>query len=107
MATSDEIKEWLMNKQAGVLRMQSRQKIVHTKMADLIESDPNIIEKAKERVKNRLAKSGQATCEIYLEWQQILATWSNDKIASLLRSDDDKHDQLKACAPFDFQGIKQ
>ncbi len=105
MATSDEVKEWMKRKKAGVLRMQSRQKLVHSKMAKMIESNPSLIENAKQRVQDRLTQTGEATREIYLEWQRILSSWSMEQITGLLRSDDDQYDQIKACAPFDFQSI--
>jgi hypothetical protein len=105
MVTSEEIHSLLARKQAGVCRMQERQRHVHLKMAQMLEEHPEMIEHAKKKVQHRLEISGIATKEIYLEWNEILTTWSVKKIAEMLRDEDTKREQLRACAPFDFVNV--
>lgn len=102
MITKDEIHSLLAKKQAGVCRMQERQRRVHLKMAQMIEEHPEIIENAVKKVIHRLEHSGIATREIYVEWHEILTTWPVDKIVAMLRDDSTNTEQLRACAPFDF-----
>ncbi len=105
MVTKEEIHSLLAKKQAGVVRMRDRQKRVHTKMAQLVEERPEMIDAAVKRVMQRLENSGAATRDIYTEWYQILTTWSADRIATMLRDDSTNTEQLRACAPFDFVNV--
>ncbi|MFT5905480.1 MAG: hypothetical protein ACI9E1_001078 [Cryomorphaceae bacterium] len=102
MATKEEIHSLLAKKQAGVSRMRDRQRRVHLRMAQLVEDRPEVIDNALKKVMQRLENSGAATREIYIEWYEILTTWSVDRIATMLRDDSANNEQLRACAPFDF-----
>ena len=102
MDMKDDLQAIIAKKQAGVKRMLSRQRLVHSRMASMVESRPEVIDEALSKVKQRLQNSGEATREIYLEWYQILTTWSADRIACMLRDKKNSNDQLRACAPFDF-----
>jgi len=102
MITEEEIHSLLAQKEAGVNRMLSRQRCVHAKMAQLVEDTPEVIDMALTRVMQRLENSGAATRDIYMEWYQILTTWSADRIAFMLRDDCANTEQLRASAPFDF-----
>lgn len=92
----------MAKKQAGVQRMRSRQRIVHKRIAKMLESRPEAIDQALQKVRQRMENTGDATREIYLEWYQILTTWSLGRIVDLLRDDSDRTEQLRACAPFDL-----
>lgn len=92
----------IAKKQAGINRMRARQKRVHERMAELVETQPEIMESALKKVKQKLTHSTAITLELYTEWYDILSKWSADRIATLLRSDSEEHEQLRACAPFDF-----
>ena len=102
MVSKEEFHSMLAKKQAGVSRMLDRQRRVHLRMAQLVEDRPEVIDEAVEKVMQRLENSGMETREIYIEWYQILTTWSADRIAIMLRDDSSKTEQLRACAPFDF-----
>ena len=103
MVSKEEIHSILAKKQAGVSRMRDRQRRVHLRMAQLVEDRPEMIDHAVKKVTQRLENSGAATREIYIEWYRILTTWSADRIAAMLRDDSTKTEQLRACAPFDFE----
>ncbi|MFT5633531.1 MAG: hypothetical protein ACI9SQ_001251 [Rubritalea sp.] len=102
MATKEEIHSLLAKKQAGVSRMHDRQRRVHLRMAQLVEDRPEVIDSAVKKVMQRLENSGEATREIYIEWYEILTTWSAERIVMMLRDDSINTEQLRACAPFDF-----
>lgn len=82
--------------------MRARQKRVHEKMAELIETKPEILECALKKVKQKLAHSTAVTSELYTEWYDILSKWPVERIVCLLRSDCEKMEQLRACAPFEL-----
>lgn len=105
MATKEEIHSLLAKKRAGVSRMRDRQRRVHLRMAQLVEDRPEVIDNAVKKVMQRLENSGAATREIYIEWYEILTTWSVDRIATMLRDDSTNTEQLRACAPFDFVNV--
>ena len=102
MATKEEIKSLIAQKQAGVRRMRDRQRLVHMKMANLVEEHPEVIGEALNRVLIRLENKGAASREIYVKWYEILETWPARRIANILRDDSLEYEQLRACAPFDF-----
>lgn len=103
MVSKEEIHSILAKKQAGVSRMRDRQRRVHLRMAQLVEDRPEMIDRAVKKVTQRLENSGAATREIYIEWYQILTTWSADRIVAMLRDESTNTEQLRACAPFDFE----
>jgi hypothetical protein len=105
MATSEEIHSLLAKKQAGVCRMRDRQRHVHQKMAQMLEGHPEMIDHAKKKVMHRMEYSGIATKEIYVEWHEILMNWKLDQIVAMLRDEDTKREQLRACAPFAFVNV--
>ena len=102
MITKEEIKSLIAQKQAGVRRMKERQKMIHMKMAKLVEERPELIHQAVDKVIQRLENTGAATRDIYTRWHDILMEWPVERIASLLRDDCPDTEQLRACAPFDF-----
>ncbi len=106
MISKDDIHSLLAKKKAGVGRMRERQRLVHLRMAQLVEGSPEVIDHAMRRVMVRLENSGEATRDIYTEWYEILTTWSADRIASLLRDERSNTEQLRACAPFELSAFE-
>ncbi|MGJ8657466.1 MAG: hypothetical protein ACSHX6_13540 [Akkermansiaceae bacterium] len=102
MISKEDIHSLLAKKQAGVGRMRERQRRVHMRMAQLVEDRPEVIDDAVKRVMQRLENTGAATRDIYMEWYEILTTWSAERIACMLRDDSANTEQLRSCAPFDF-----
>jgi N-glycosylase/DNA lyase len=100
MAEGETIKSILAKKAAGVERMRQRQLRVHSRLAEMVEKNPEVISQGLDKVREQLARPLCAARTIYLEWETILTTKSAEYIADLMRDTSDDTEQLRSCAPF-------
>jgi hypothetical protein len=100
MAGCDEVKAMLARKQAGVERMRARQQRVHSRLAELVETQPDELQDGLKKVREQLARPLCTAQEIYLEWERILQIKSASYVAAILRDTSATTEQLRACAPF-------
>lgn len=94
------VKAILARKKAGVDRMRARQQRVHTRLAEYVETHPEIINEGLTKVREQLAKPLCTAQEIYKEWERILCLKSASYVAAILRDTSARTEQLRACAPF-------
>ena len=94
------VKAILARKKAGVERMRARQQRVHTRLAEYVETHPEVINDGLTKVREQLARPLCAAQEIYKEWERILSLKSASYVVAILRDTSATTEQLRACAPF-------
>jgi hypothetical protein len=100
MTENDTVKAILARKKAGIERMCARQQRVQTRLAEYVETHPEVINDGLTRVREQLARPLCKAQEINKEWERILCLRSATYVAAILRDTSSTTEQLRACAPF-------
>lgn len=100
MTENDTVKAILARKKAGIERMCARQQRVQTRLAEYVETHPEVINDGLTRVREQLARPLCKAQDINKEWERILCLRSATYVAAILRDTSSTTEQLRACAPF-------
>jgi hypothetical protein len=78
-----------------------RSRLIHSYIADMIRTKPDLFHIAKARIEKLIAKnSPQNPQDAVYEWHNILDHWSLDDVLNFIVSDTEKADQLRQSTPF-------
>lgn len=72
--------------------------IVHRLAAERLRSNPQLVEIAKNNLKNWLKKNPSVGA--WLEWQEILETESLENILKIITAETDEGQRLRSSSPF-------
>lgn len=78
-----------------------RSRLIHSYIADMIRTKPDLFHIAKARIEKLIANnSPQNPQDAVYEWHNILDHWSLDDVLNFIVSDTEKADQLRQSTPF-------
>jgi hypothetical protein len=78
-----------------------RSRLMHRYIADMIRAKPELLAIAKERIEKEISKKPPINpSDAFIEWQNILNTWSLDDILRFMVADTERADQLRSSTPF-------
>lgn len=78
-----------------------RSRLMHRYIADMIRAKPELLAIAKECIEKEISKKPPINPnDAFIEWQNILHTWSLDDILRFMVADTERADQLRSSTPF-------
>lgn len=69
-------------------------------IAAKLRAQPELLLRAKDTLQNWLRQRQPTVPQVMLEWQEILTTWSFEKILALLTSSEQEPTRLRQSSPF-------
>jgi|SRR5579883_1504541 len=69
-------------------------------IAAKLRTHPELLQRAKDTLQNWIRQRQPRAPQIMLEWQEILTTWSFEKILDLLTSSEQEPTRLRQSSPF-------